>query len=103
MDRRSFIETLAALAATTTVDSGAPQMPAAGKIAGTFAGIQMGPHTIPDEGIERTLDVRPTIPTRSIVPPLLPSLPALTGLSCRESTKRWSWSIFGPWAERCGK
>ena len=61
LDRRSFIERLAALAAVAdlgrqplaaTEPGGSRAAPA-----GTFNGIQMGPHTILDEGIERTLDL----------------------------------------------
>jgi hypothetical protein len=61
IDRRSFIEQLAALAAVGEVSrrvvpasetDGATTAPA-----GTFNGIQMGPHTILDEGIDRTLDL----------------------------------------------
>jgi hypothetical protein len=61
MDRRSFIGTLAAAALASK-----PARPAAAPAstlhpssppAGTFNGIQMGPHTILDEGIERTLDL----------------------------------------------
>ena len=58
MDRRAFIGTLAAAAfaaerAATAQDSAVPRTAPAG----TFNGIQMGPHTILDEGIERTLDL----------------------------------------------
>jgi hypothetical protein len=56
VDRRTFIEVLAGLAAVSAAAPGAsagePAPPA-----GTFNGIQMGPHTILDEGIERTLDL----------------------------------------------
>ena len=61
LDRRSFIERLAALAAVA--DLGRQPLAAAepdasrAAPAGTFNGIQMGPHTILDEGIERTLDL----------------------------------------------
>ncbi len=61
IDRRSFIETLAALAIVpggSRPAGAAEQQPApASRPAGTFNGIQMGPHTILDEGIERTLDL----------------------------------------------
>jgi hypothetical protein len=58
MNRRSFIEAVAAAAfaaqsarrAAATTEPPAPP-------AGTLNGIQMGPHTILDEGIERTLDL----------------------------------------------
>ena len=58
MDRRSFIEALAAAAVT----AGSARRAAAAKApltapAGTLNGIQMGPHTILDEGIGRTLDL----------------------------------------------
>lgn len=55
MDRRSFIEALAA--AAFAVENS--RRPAASKTppAGTLNAIQMGPHTILDEGIERTLDL----------------------------------------------
>jgi len=57
MDRRSFIETLA-LAAFAADRARVAEGPArAAPPAGTFNGIQMGPHTILDEGIERTLDL----------------------------------------------
>ncbi len=57
MDRRSFIETLA-LAAFAADRARVAEGPArAAAPAGTFNGIQMGPHTILDEGIERTLDL----------------------------------------------
>src|SRR5689334_17588139 len=56
INRRAFMEMLAALAAVSATSSDAsaagPPSPA-----GTFNGIQMGPHTILDEGIERTLDL----------------------------------------------
>lgn len=57
IDRRAFIGTLAAAAlvadrAALARDSGHTAAPA-----GTFNGIQMGPHTILDEGIDRTLDL----------------------------------------------
>jgi hypothetical protein len=60
IDRRSFIERLAAVAAVTgmTPDLLTTQSPAtAAPAAGRFNGIQMGPHTILDEGIDRTLDL----------------------------------------------
>lgn len=55
MDRRSFIETLALApfaAERARVAGGPPPAPA-----GTFNAIQMGPHTILDEGIDFTLDL----------------------------------------------
>jgi hypothetical protein len=56
IDRRSFIERLAAVAALAGVqDLRVAAQPAAP--AGTLNGIQMGPHTILDEGIDRTLDL----------------------------------------------
>jgi len=61
--RREFLQRLSALAAAAGVslrpdEAVAAPMPAAHAApAGTFAGIQMGPHTILDEGIERTLDL----------------------------------------------
>jgi len=61
IDRRSFIERLAVLAAVG--DVGRRVLPAsetedaAAAPAGTLNGIQMGPHTILDEGIDRTLDL----------------------------------------------
>jgi hypothetical protein len=60
IDRRSFIERLAGFAVLTGVGHGPPagQSPGAAAVpAGTFNGVQMGPHTILDEGIERTLDL----------------------------------------------
>jgi hypothetical protein len=54
MDRRAFMEMLAAL---TAVSAAAPAAAEPAPPAGTFTGIQMGPHTILDEGIERTLDL----------------------------------------------
>ena len=60
IDRRSFIERLAAGAAVTSVQPAVlvAQSPASAvPPAGRFNGIQMGPHTILDEGIERTLDL----------------------------------------------
>src|SRR5437764_6452166 len=62
IDRRAFIEWLAVLAAATPgltasakddASSPTPVRPPAR----AFNGIQMGPHTILDEGIERTLDL----------------------------------------------
>ena len=61
IDRRSFIERLAVLAAVG--DVGRRVAPEGGRDgastapAGTLNGIQMGPHTILDEGIDRTLDL----------------------------------------------
>ena len=52
IDRRSFLGTLAGVAAAAGLPRQAQAAPA-----GTFTGIQMGPHTILDEGIERTLDL----------------------------------------------
>lgn len=58
MDRRSFIEAVAAAAfaagSARRADAAQEARPAP---AGTLNGIQMGPHTILDEGIERTLDL----------------------------------------------
>jgi len=55
MDRRTFMEMLAVLTAAGTAAGASAAEPA--PPAGTFNGIQMGPHTILDEGIERTLDL----------------------------------------------
>jgi len=55
LDRRAFMERLAGFAAAAGLSRDAPVPPRAP--AGTFNGIQMGPHTILDEGIERTLDL----------------------------------------------
>ena len=61
IDRRTFIESMAAVVAAATADT--PSVSAAGPLpsevvpAATFNGIQMGPHTILDEGIDRTLDL----------------------------------------------
>jgi hypothetical protein len=58
LDRRSFVERVAGIAAlagvarASTTAQTTPRVPA-----GTLNGIQMGPHTILDEGIERTLDL----------------------------------------------
>ena len=60
IDRRLFIERIAAVAALTGAARGlaaAPLGPGTVPPAGRFNGIQMGPHTILDEGIERTLDL----------------------------------------------
>lgn len=58
MDRRSFMETLAAAAFAARDARVAPRQGAAPPVPrGTFNGIQMGPHTILDEGIDRTLDL----------------------------------------------
>src|SRR5262245_28749345 len=59
VERRAFLELLGALVAAAGVEaSGAdPALPVPAPPAGTFNGIQMGPHTILDEGIERTLDL----------------------------------------------
>jgi hypothetical protein len=87
-DRRRFLERLAGLAAAAEVAlhstdgvgawPGAPapdasdgaQTPASAFTpAGTFNGVQMGPHTILDEGIEHTLDVlADTAGTNAIFP-----------------------------------
>jgi hypothetical protein len=56
IDRRSFLEQLAAVAAVAGVSPNVAVTGAAPP-AGTFNGVQMGPHTILDEGIERTLDL----------------------------------------------
>jgi hypothetical protein len=62
-DRRAFIEFLATLAAISSASPAAAadvpdaQQGAPARPAGTFNGIQMGPHTILDEGIDRTLDL----------------------------------------------
>jgi len=55
LDRRAFMERLAGFAVAAGLPRDAPVPPTAP--AGTFNGIQMGPHTILDEGIERTLDL----------------------------------------------
>lgn len=57
--RRSFLELLAVVAAADAGRRAAPVVRAQERSApaGTFNGIQMGPHTILDEGIERTLDL----------------------------------------------
>src|SRR3982751_2915903 len=56
IDRRSFLERVTALAAVAAV-SRPPAPPPVSPPAGRFNGIQMGPHTILDEGIDRTLDL----------------------------------------------
>jgi hypothetical protein len=58
MNRRAFIGTLAS-AALSAERGGLARSSAARSdtLAGTFNGIQMGPHTMLDEGIERTLDL----------------------------------------------
>ena len=56
-NRRSFLEALIAAAAAGTAARPALAIPVQRSPAGTFNGIQMGPHTILDEGIERTLDL----------------------------------------------
>ena len=49
---------LAHTTGTATGDAAAaPQAPLHFKPVGTFNGVQMGPHTILDEGIEHTLDL----------------------------------------------
>ena len=55
-NRRSFLEALIAAGALGSVGRAEPT-PTLQKPAGTLNGIQMGPHTILDEGIERTLDL----------------------------------------------
>lgn len=55
-DRRAFLEALLATAAATNVTR-VTAATVLQKPVGTFNGIQMGPHTILDEGIERTLDL----------------------------------------------
>ncbi len=57
LDRRSFLAMLAALAAVDSAGASPVAVPVAAAPAGTFNGIQMGPHTILDEGIDRTLDL----------------------------------------------
>jgi len=57
MHRRTFMEMLAAVAAMRAAAPGASGAEPVAAPAGTFNGIQMGPHTILDEGIERTLDL----------------------------------------------
>src|SRR4029079_4911254 len=52
LDRRAFMERLAGFAAAAGLSRDAPVPPRAP--AGTFNGIQMGPPTILDAGIERT-------------------------------------------------
>jgi hypothetical protein len=56
IDRRTFMEMLTAFASVSAAAPGASAAEPAAP-AGTFNGIQMGPHTILDEGIERTLDL----------------------------------------------
>ncbi len=57
-DRREFMQRLAAVAAAASAGTLAvPPLSAQVAPAGTVNGIQMGPHTILDEGIERTLDL----------------------------------------------
>src|SRR3954454_19028887 len=56
IDRRSFLERVTALAAVAAVSRPPAPLPVSPP-AGTFNGIQMGPHTILDEGIDRTLDL----------------------------------------------
>src|SRR5436190_19723834 len=61
IDRRTFIESMAAVVAVAPgarpVASTAEPARVENAPAGTFNGIQMGPHTILDEGIDRTLDL----------------------------------------------
>src|ERR1043166_6651248 len=70
--RRDFVVDLAGLLALA--GSRAPltePLPATGHRAraGTFAGIQMGPHTILDEGIEHTLDlIQETAAINAVMP-----------------------------------
>jgi hypothetical protein len=67
IDRRVFIERLAAAAAVGVVPRQSEQ--AQRRPAGTFNGIQMGPHTMLDEGIERTLDLlAETAGTNAVMP-----------------------------------
>ena len=56
LNRRSFLEALIAAGALSGA-ARAQTTPSLQKPAGTMNGIQMGPHTILDEGIERTLDL----------------------------------------------
>jgi hypothetical protein len=64
-DRREFLQQVAVLAAAMGIDpfdtaeahEAAGQTPADFKPVGTTVGIQMGPHTILDEGIDHTLDL----------------------------------------------
>lgn len=69
-DRREFMQRLAAVAAVA--GTGAlrfPELTAPFAPAGTVNGIQMGPHTILDEGIERTLDLLAETAATNIVMP----------------------------------
>jgi len=71
-DRREFIQRLAAFAAVA--GSGALPVPVPSLAepvapAGTFNGVQMGPHTILDEGIERTLDLLAETAATNVVMP----------------------------------
>lgn len=69
-DRREFMQRLAAFAAVA--GSGVLPMPALTEPiapAGTFNGVQMGPHTILDEGIERTLDLLAETAATNVVLP----------------------------------
>lgn len=69
-DRREFMRRLAAVAAVAR--SGALPMPELTEPiapAGTFNGVQMGPHTILDEGIERTLDLLAETAATNVVMP----------------------------------
>jgi hypothetical protein len=70
LDRRSFVERLAGITALTSVARGptAAPLPAMAP-AGSVNGIQMGPHTILDEGIDRTLDlIAETAATNAVMP-----------------------------------
>ncbi len=69
-DRREFMQRLAALAAVAGT-SAVPVPPLAEPFApaGTFNGIQMGPHTMLDEGIERTLDTLAATSATNVVMP----------------------------------
>ncbi|MEI6244370.1 MAG: hypothetical protein WCQ64_04915 [Acidobacteriota bacterium] len=69
-DRRTFMQRLAAVG--TAAAAGAIQIPALNAQilpAGRFNGIQMGPHTILDEGIERTLDLLAETARTNVVMP----------------------------------
>jgi hypothetical protein len=57
MDRRAFMGALAAAAFAAERTAAAHEATPTPVPAGTFNGIQMGPHTILDEGIEHTLDL----------------------------------------------
>ncbi len=59
MDRRQFLQGAAAAAVTKAAAQSAPQSPAAqtNKPAAVFNAIQMGPHSLCDEGIDHALDL----------------------------------------------